>query len=225
MPKLVLLRHGQSSWNKENRFTGWVDVGLSPAGVSEARKAGEVMRAAGIEFDLAYTSYLRRAAETLWLVLAAMDLCWLPVATDWRLNERHYGALTGRNKDEARVEFGPEQVQIWRRSYTTPPPPGTVAGIDIDRRYRGIQIPEGESLRDTLERVVPCWQERIVPDLRAGHTVLITAHGNSLRSLVKLLDNMDDEAIVEFEMPTGRPLVYSLDQDLRVQQREFCESG
>lgn len=220
MTDLVLLRHGQSIWNRQDKFTGWVDVGLTEEGYEQASKAGEAMLTAGIKFDLAYTSYLRRATQTLWKVQETMDLCWIPVKTDWRLNERHYGGLTGRNKQQTREEFGEEQVRIWRRSYAASPPPGD-GGVVAGRKYKGISVPAGESLRDTLERVVPCWEQKIVPDLRAGQNILVAAHGNSLRALVKHLDGMDEDRIMKFEIPTGMPLSYRLDDELRVLSRDF----
>ncbi len=221
MPQLVLLRHGESEWNKENRFTGWTDVDLSETGVKEAIQAGQRMKAAGMEFDVAYTSVLKRAIRTLWLALDEMDQMWLPVYRCWRLNERHYGALQGLNKAEMAERFGPEQVHIWRRSYDVPPPalelddpryPGS------DRRYRDLapeQVPATESLKITLERVLPYWHETIAPALRSGQRVLVAAHGNSLRALVKYLDGISDEEIPSLNIPTGVPRVYELDDDLK----------
>lgn len=223
MPTLTLLRHGQSEWNKENRFTGWVDVDLAPEGVAQAKRAGELLRERKITFDVVYTSYLQRAVKTLWEVLAATDRMWLPVTTDWRLNERHYGDLQGKNKDETRERFGAEQVQIWRRSYATPPPPAEGDASVPDERYAGVAMPNGESLKDTLERVLPCWEQVLKPVL-AKSNVLVVAHGNSLRALAKFLDGMDEDEIMKFEIPTGVPLVYELDESLKVLDRKFIES-
>ena len=221
MKTVILLRHGESVWNKENRFTGWTDVDLSDKGVQEARKAGELMRAAGLVFDLAHTSVLRRAIKTLWLALEGMDLMWIPVLHSWRLNERHYGALQGLNKAETAAKFGDEQVLAWRRSYDVPPP--ALAQDDArhagsDPRYRGLtasQIPLTECLKDTVARVLPYWNQTIAPDIRAGKRVLIAAHGNSLRALVKYLDKVSDRDIVGLNIPTGVPLVYELDDTLK----------
>jgi 2,3-bisphosphoglycerate-dependent phosphoglycerate mutase len=219
--KLVLLRHGESIWNKENLFTGWTDVDLSEKGVEEARDAGRVLRDQGYAFDIAYTSVLKRAIRTLWLALDEMDLMWIPVIRDWRLNERHYGALQGLNKAETAAKYGEQQVKIWRRSYDVRPPalddedPRSPAK---DRRYidlRKEEIPLAECLKDTVERFLPCWHDVISPAVRAGKRVLIAAHGNSLRALVKYLDGVSDEAITELNIPTGMPLVYELDDELR----------
>ncbi len=220
MIKLVLLRHGESTWNLENRFTGWTDVDLSPKGLEEAREAARLLRAGGYSFDVAHTSLLKRAIRTLWITLDGLDLMWIPVQRHWRLNERHYGALQGLNKAETAHKFGDQQVKVWRRSYATPPPP--VAADDErhparDRRYAGLrpeELPRGESLADTVARFLPCWHEVIVPDLRAGRRVIIVAHGNSLRALVKLLDDVSEADILELNIPTGLPLVYELDDDL-----------
>lgn len=218
---LVLLRHGESEWNRENRFTGWTDVELSPRGVTEARTAGELLRADGFQFDLAYTSVLKRAIHTLWLTLDAMDLQWIPVEKSWRLNERHYGALQGLNKAETAAKFGDAQVLAWRRSYDTPPPaletddPRHPAG---DPRYATLtadELPFTECLKDTVARVMPFWESTIAPSIRSGRRVLIAAHGNSLRALVKYLDGVGDAEIVGFNIPTGVPLVYALDAALR----------
>ena len=221
MKKVILLRHGESVWNKENRFTGWTDVDLTEKGVEEARKAGELMRDAGFVFDLAHTSVLRRAIKTLWLALERMDLMWIPVLHSWRLNERHYGALQGLNKAETAAKFGDEQVRAWRRSYDVPPPalsaedqrcPGN------DPRYLGLapgQVPFTECLKDTVARVLPYWNQAIAPDIRAGKRVLVAAHGNSLRALVKYLDKVSDQDIVGLNIPTGVPLVYELDDALK----------
>lgn len=221
MIELVLLRHGESTWNRENRFTGWTDVGLSPKGREEAVEAGRILRREGYVFDLAYTSVLRRAIQTLWLALEELDQMWIPVVRSWRLNERHYGALQGLNKAETAAKHGQEQVMLWRRSYDTPPPPLTPDDPRFpgkDPRYRDLapeELPRTESLRDTVARFLPYWEETIVPSLRAGKRVLIAAHGNSLRALVKHLDGISDEDIVGLNIPTGFPLVYELDGDLR----------
>jgi 2,3-bisphosphoglycerate-dependent phosphoglycerate mutase len=221
MYKLVLVRHGESAWNKENRFTGWTDVDLSEQGVQEAREGGRVLKAEGYTFDLAHTSVLKRAIRTLWLVLDEMDLMWIPVTRDWRLNERHYGALQGLNKSETAAKFGEDQVKIWRRSYDVPPPvlektdpryPGN------DPRYAGLsakELPLTECLKDTVARVLPWWHECLAPQIRAGKRVLVAAHGNSLRALVKYLDNVSEDAIVNLNIPTAMPLVYELDGDLK----------
>jgi 2,3-bisphosphoglycerate-dependent phosphoglycerate mutase len=221
MPKIVLLRHGESVWNKENRFTGWTDVDLSEQGRVEAKKAGQLLKAEGYTFDIAYTSVLKRAIRTLWMTLDELDLMWIPIEHSWRLNERHYGALQGLNKAETAAKFGDEQVLIWRRSYDIPPPPLT----RDDPRYPGsdpryldlgeANLPLTECLKDTVARFLPYWHERIVPSVRAGKKVLIAAHGNSLRALVKYLDNVSDEAIVGLNIPTGAPLVYELDDSLK----------
>ena len=221
MTKLVLLRHGESVWNRENRFTGWTDVDLSEKGREEARQAGRVMKAEGLVFDMAFTSVLRRAIKTLWIALDEMDLIWVPVRNSWRLNERHYGALQGLNKSETAARFGEEQVRIWRRSYDIMPPAleksdSRYAGNDA--RYAGLndkEIPLTESLKVTVDRVVPYWHESIVPEISSGKRVLIAAHGNSLRALVKHLDNIPDAEIVGLNIPTGIPLVYELDDTLR----------
>ena len=218
MPVLALLRHGQSQWNLENRFTGWVDVDLSPAGEAEARRGGELIGAAGLEFDRAYTSVLTRAIRTADIALQAADQLWIPMTKDWRLNERHYGGLTGLNKAETAERHGAEQVMIWRRSYDIPPPPLAAGGeydLSRDRRYAGHDIPDTESLKTTLERVLPYWEEAIAPNLRRGETVLVAAHGNSLRAIVKHLFEVADDKIVEVEIPTGNPLVIDLDANLR----------
>jgi 2,3-bisphosphoglycerate-dependent phosphoglycerate mutase len=221
MHKIVLLRHGQSSWNLENRFTGWTDVDLSEAGVGEARQAGRLLHEQGYDFDRVYTSVLKRAIRTAWLVLEEMDRMWLPLELDWRLNERHYGALQGLNKAETARRFGDEQVRVWRRSYDTPPPPlekndPRYPGNDL--RYRNLppeQLPLTESLKDTVARVLPCWHDVLAPQVHAGRRLLLAAHGNSLRALVKYLDGMSDEAIVELNIPTGVPLVYELDEGMK----------
>ncbi len=219
--RIVLLRHGQSQWNLENRFTGWTDVDLTETGREEARRAGELLKAEGFEFDLAFTSVLRRAIRTLWIVLDAMDRMWIPVVPDWRLNERHYGALQGLDKAETAARFGNEQVLVWRRAYAIAPEPladGDPRLAQDDPRYaslRADQVPRTECLRDTVARVVPYWNEAIAPAVRSGRNVLVVAHGNSLRALVKYLDAISDEAIVDLNIPTGRPLVYELDDSLR----------
>lgn len=221
MKTLVLLRHGQSTWNRENRFTGWVDVPLSPLGIEEARQAGQRLRKQGIELDVAHTSLLRRAIKTLWLALEELDQMWIPVHRSWRLNERMYGALQGLNKAETAAQHGDAQVKLWRRSYDVPPP-----ALDVDheywpardRRYASLrpeEIPRTESLADTVRRFLPYWEAQIRPALAAGQRVLIAAHGNSLRALIKHLDQIADSDIVSLEIPTGVPLVYELDDDLR----------
>jgi 2,3-bisphosphoglycerate-dependent phosphoglycerate mutase len=221
MLRLVLLRHGESTWNKENRFTGWTDVDLSEKGREEAREAGRLMSAEKYEFDVAYTSLLKRAIRTLWVALDELDMMWIPVHRSWRLNERHYGALQGLDKAETAAKYGEAQVKIWRRSYDIPPPPLTYEDPrhpSHDRRYGGLkraEVPLGESLKDTVERFLPHWHEVIAPDIKAGKRVLIVAHGNSLRALVKYLENMSDDEIVERNIPTGIPLVYSLNEDLK----------
>ena len=218
MHKLVLLRHGESDWNRENRFTGWTDVDLSAKGVEEARAAGRSLAQAGLRFDLAFTSVLKRAIRTLWIALEELDQMWLPVTKDWRLNERHYGNLQGLNKAEMAAKFGEKQVLVWRRSYDVPPDP--LAASDPrseakDPRYAGIQVPATECLKDTVARVVPYWQSAIAPAIRSGKRVLVAAHGNSLRALVKHLDNIGDADIIPLNIPTGIPLVYELDKDLK----------
>jgi len=223
--KLVLCRHGQSDWNLKNLFTGWHDVDLTDKGVSEAREAGQLLAGLGYDFDIAYTSVLKRAIRTLWLMLDEMDRMWIPVIRDWRLNERHYGALQGLDKAETAAKYGDEQVHIWRRSYDIPPP--KIAADDErhpghDPRYAGIDsLPSTESLATTLDRVMPCWEELIAPDLRDGKNVLIAAHGNSLRALVKMLDDVSNDEITGFNIPTGIPLVYELDDNLKPVSREF----
>ncbi len=218
MHRLVLLRHGQSTWNLENRFTGWTDVDLSGAGVEEARAAGRLLRDEGYEFDLAFTSVLKRAIRTLWIALEEMDRCWLPVEKHWRLNERHYGALQGLNKAETAAKYGEAQVLAWRRSYDTPPPalePRDPRYEGGDARYAGVQVPLTECLKDTVERMLPYWFDVIAPEVRAGRRVLVAAHGNSLRALIKHLDGVSDADIVGLNVPTGVPLVYELDAGLK----------
>ena len=224
MPKLVLIRHGQSAWNLENRFTGWWDVNLTEKGIEEAKAAGELMAAKGLDFDLCFTSVQTRAIKTLNLALEAMGRLWLPVEKDWRLNERHYGGLTGLNKAETAAKHGDDQVKIWRRSFDIPPPvldPGGEFDLGADRRYAGIAIPSTESLKDTIARVLPYWEARIAPELRAGKRVVISAHGNSLRALVKHLSDIPDADITELEIPTGQPIVYELADDLLALDRYY----
>lgn len=217
MPRLVLIRHGQSAWNLENRFTGWWDVNLTEQGIAEAKAAGELLAAKGLDFDLTFTSLQTRAIKTLNIALEAMGRLWLPVEKHWRLNERHYGGLTGLDKAETAAKHGADQVQIWRRSFDIPPPAQEPAGdfdLTNDRRYAGIAIPATESLKDTIARVLPYWEERIAPALRSGERVLISAHGNSLRALVKHLSGIPDDEITSLEIPTGQPIVYELDDNL-----------
>jgi 2,3-bisphosphoglycerate-dependent phosphoglycerate mutase len=221
MKTLVLLRHGESTWNLENRFTGWTDVDLTPKGAKEAHEAGRLLREGGYTFDLCFTSVLKRAIRTLWIVLDEMDLMWLPEHRSWRLNERHYGALQGLNKAETAAKYGDKQVHVWRRSYADPPPLLTADDPRYpghDRRYADVpreQLPLTESLKDTVARFLPYWHERIAPEVRAGRRVVIAAHGNSLRALVKYLDGVSEDEIVGLNIPTGIPLVYELEDDLR----------
>ena len=221
MHKLVLMRHGQSQWNLENRFTGWTDVDLTDKGREEAKKAGELLKAEGYTFDLAFTSVLKRAIRTLWITLDELDLMWIPVTRSWRLNERHYGALQGLNKAETAEKFGEKQVLIWRRSYATPPDPlpaGDPRHPAGDPRYASLapeEIPATECLKDTVARVVPFWEGTIKPAVASGKKVLVAAHGNSLRALVKHIDGISDEDIVSLNIPTGRPLVYEFDDDMK----------
>ena len=221
MKQIVLLRHGESAWNKENRFTGWTDVDLTPQGIAEAKGAGRVLRENGFAFDIAYTSVLKRAIRTLWLALDELDLMWIPVIRSWRLNERHYGALQGLNKAETAAKFGDEQVLIWRRSYDIPPPPLDVNDERYpgrDPRYRNLsaeELPLTECLKDTVERFLPYWRDVIEASVLAGERVIIAAHGNSLRALVKYLDHIGDSEIVGLNIPTGIPLVYELTDDLK----------
>ncbi|MBN2107812.1 MAG: 2,3-diphosphoglycerate-dependent phosphoglycerate mutase [Deltaproteobacteria bacterium] len=227
MPTLVLLRHGESIWNSENRFTGWTDVDLSERGIQEALEAGRLLKQEGFVFDIAYTSVLRRAIKTLWIVLEEMDLMWLPVEHSWRLNERHYGALQGLNKAETAAQQGRELVHIWRRGYDTPPPalePADPRFPGRDPRYAELApgaVPRTESLKDTIERFLPYWHEVIAPGLKAGRKPLVSAHGNSLRGLVKYLDGISDDKITELNIPTGVPLVYELDDNLRPVSRRY----
>jgi 2,3-bisphosphoglycerate-dependent phosphoglycerate mutase len=228
MPTLVLLRHGQSQWNLENRFTGWWDVDLSPLGVEEAQLAGSLLRAKGFDFDCCFTSVLTRAIRTLDLALREMDRSWLPVTKDWRLNERHYGGLTGLNKQETIDKVGAEQVKIWRRSYEIAPPPieaGSRYDVTPDRRYAGVSVPLTESLKDTVARAVPYYEAEIAPALAAGKRVLVVAHGNSLRGIIKYLSIIGDEEIVGLEIPTGKPIVYDLGDDLSVVRRYYLEEA
>jgi len=227
MYKLVLVRHGESQWNKENKFTGWVDVDLSDKGKQEAKRAGEILKKEGYTFDIAYTSVLKRAIRTLWIILDEMDLMWIPVIRSWRLNERMYGALQGLNKSEMAAKYGEEQVHIWRRSYDVPPPALT-EDSDMypgkDRRYAELkekEIPLTECLKDTVARVIPFWKKEIAPKIKSGKRVLVAAHGNSLRALVKYLDNIADADIVGMNIPTGMPLVYELDKNLKPLNRYY----
>lgn len=227
MHKLILLRHGESDWNRENRFTGWTDVDLSAAGVEEARRAARALLDQGLTFDVAFTSLLKRAIRTLWIVLDGMDLMWVPVHRSWRLNERHYGALQGLNKAETAAKHGEQQVKVWRRSYDIPPPPLDPSDPRFpghDRRYADLtdaELPRTESLKDTVARFLPYWHGTIAPAVRAGRRVLIAAHGNSLRALVKHLDGISDADIVELNIPTGVPLLYELGADLRPIHHEY----
>jgi 2,3-bisphosphoglycerate-dependent phosphoglycerate mutase len=226
LPQLVLVRHGQSQWNLENRFTGWWDVDLTPAGEAEARAAGASLAAAGLDFDIAFTSVQTRAIRTLHLLLAEMGRLWLPVVKDWRFNERHYGGLTGLDKAETAARHGEAQVKLWRRSFDVPPPPEDPASpwaVTGDRRYAGVTVPAAESLKDTIARVLPAWEARVVPELRRGARVLVAAHGNSLRALEKHLSNIPDADIVNLEIPTGRPILYTLDANLRARDRRYLD--
>jgi 2,3-bisphosphoglycerate-dependent phosphoglycerate mutase len=228
MPTLVLLRHGQSQWNLENRFTGWWDVDLSSAGVIEARDAGKLLVASGMDFDCCFTSLLTRAIRTVHLVLHEMDRLWLPTTKDWRLNERHYGALTGLNKQETVDKVGAEQVRIWRRSYDIAPPPldpDSPYEVSGDRRYAAIAVPRTESLKDTIARAVPYYEAEIAPALAAGKRVLVSAHGNSIRGIIKHLSNIGDDDIVGLEIPTGKPIVYDLADDLSVLRRYYLDES
>ena len=227
MYQLVLIRHGESTWNLENRFTGWTDVDLTPTGVAQAQQAGRLLKDGCFEFDIAYTSVLKRAIWTLWHTLDQMDRTWLPVVNDWRLNERHYGALQGLNKAETARQYGDEQVLVWRRSYDTPPP--VLAADDVrsersDLRYARLspgQVPLTECLKDTVERVMPCWNEVLAPAIRGGQRLVIAAHGNSIRAMVKFLDGISDADIVNLNIPNGIPLVYELDVDLKPISRRY----
>jgi len=224
MPQLVLIRHGQSTWNLENRFTGWWDVEVTERGIEEARAAGRLMKQKELDFDQCFTSLQSRAIKTLNLALEEMGRLWLPVEKDWRLNERHYGGLTGLDKAETAAKHGDDQVKIWRRSFDVPPPPmeaGSPWDLSADRRYAGIDVPATESLKDTIARVLPYWDARIAPALKAGQRVLISAHGNSLRALVKHLSAIPDDEITGLEIPTGQPIVYDLDEDLVALDRYY----
>lgn len=226
MPRLVLIRHGQSAWNLENRFTGWWDVDITDKGAAEAKAAGELLAARGFDFDLCFTSLQTRAIKTLHIALEAMGRLWLPEEKDWRLNERHYGGLTGLDKAATAARHGDEQVRIWRRSFDIPPPvmeAGHEYDLTNDRRYAGIEIPTTESLKDTIARVLPYWEQRIAPALRDGRRVLISAHGNSLRALVKHLSNIPDDEITGLEIPTGEPIVYELDEKLAEIERYYLK--
>jgi 2,3-bisphosphoglycerate-dependent phosphoglycerate mutase len=227
MPTLILLRHGQSQWNLENRFTGWVDVDLTPQGEAEARKGGELIAEAGIQIDRCFTSVQTRAIRTSWLALGAAKQAFVPETKDWRLNERHYGGLTGLNKAETAAKHGEEQVLVWRRSYDIPPPPlaaGSEYDFSKDRRYAGAKLPDTESLKTTLERVQPYWESDVAPFLKRGETLLIAAHGNSLRAIVKLLFGVSDDAIVGVEIPTGNPLVIELDGALKPTAARYLDA-
>lgn len=228
MPTLVLIRHGQSAWNLENRFTGWWDVKVTPKGAEEAAAAGALLKAKGLDFDVAFTSVQTRAIQTLNIVLEQMDRLWLPVTKDWRLNERHYGGLTGLDKAETAAKYGEEQVHVWRRSFDTPPPPmepGSAFDLSGDRRYAGVSIPATESLKDTIARVLPYWDAAIAPELKAGKRVVISAHGNSLRALVKHLSGISDAEIASLEIPTGQPLIYELDDALQPLKRYYLKDA
>jgi len=228
MPTLVLIRHGQSAWNLENRFTGWWDVPLTDQGIAEATAAGVLLRERGYDFDRVFTSVQSRAVKTANLMLEAMDRLWLPVTKDWRLNERHYGGLTGLNKAETVAEFGEAQVHIWRRSFDVPPPPMAPGGpfdLSADRRYAGAAVPATESLKDTIARVLPYWDRAIAPALQAGERVVIAAHGNSLRALVKHLSGIGDGDIANLEIPTGQPIVYELSDDLTATKRFYLHEA
>ncbi len=228
MTKLALIRHGQSQWNLENRFTGWVDVDLTAEGEAQARRSGELLKAEEIPFERAYTSVLTRAIRTCWLALFAMDMVWIPVVNDWRLNERHYGGLTGLDKAETEREHGPEQVRIWRRSYDVAPPPtekNSPYDLSGDRRYRNVTVPATESLATTLQRVLPYWRAEIAPRISEGEHVIVAAHGNSLRAIVKHLFAVADADIVHVEIPTGNPLLIDLDEALRPRSARYLDAG
>ena len=228
--KLVLIRHGESTWNLENRFTGWTDVDLTDTGIAQAKNAGQLLKSEGYDFDVAYTSVLKRATHTLWHVLDAMDRTWLPVVHSWRLNERHYGALQGLNKGDTAKKYGDDQVLLWRRSYDTPPPAMEAAderSERSDRRYAKLsaeQVPLTECLKDTVDRVMPFWLESIAPAIKANKRVVVAAHGNSIRALIKYLDNISDDAIVSLNIPNGIPLVYELDSELRPIRHSYLGS-
>lgn len=213
--KVVFLRHGESEWNKENRFTGWTDVDLSEQGIAEAKKAGQFLKKEGFTFDLAFTSLQKRAIRTLWLTLDEMNLMWIPIRTSWRLNERHYGALQGLNKSDVREKYGEEQFMLWRRSFDVPPPPLKDDPIQKDPRYKDIRVPKTECLKDVIARALPYWEKEIVPEVKKGRKVIVSAHGNSLRALVMHLNKMTKEEIVEYNIPTGIPLVYEFDSKMK----------
>ncbi|RAK56850.1 2,3-diphosphoglycerate-dependent phosphoglycerate mutase [Phenylobacterium deserti] len=228
MPTLILLRHGQSQWNLEDKFTGWVDVDLTSEGEAQARKGGELIGQEGLRIDRCYTSVLTRAIRTSWLALAAAKQAYVPEVKDWRLNERHYGGLTGLNKTETAAKHGEEQVKVWRRSYDVPPPPmeaGSEWDFSKDRRYEGVELPATESLKTTLDRVQPYWDAEIAPKLAAGETLLVAAHGNSLRAIVKLLFGLSDEGIMGVEIPTGNPLVIELDAQLKPVSARYLDQA
>jgi 2,3-bisphosphoglycerate-dependent phosphoglycerate mutase len=228
MPTLIMLRHGQSAWNLENRFTGWVDVDLSDQGVAEAERGGQLIKAAGVALDGAYTSVLTRAIRTCEIALRYSEQLWIPVTKDWRLNERHYGGLTGLNKAETAKAHGEEQVKVWRRSYDIPPPPLAPGGpydFQADRRYKGVAIPDTESLKTTLERTLPYWEAEIAPELKSGRTLLVAAHGNSLRAIAKHLFSVPDDQIVGVEIPTGNPLLIELDGALKPTSARYLDAA
>ncbi len=228
MAQLALVRHGQSQWNLEDRFTGWWDVDLTPVGENEARLSGQMLKATGVDFARAYTSVQKRAIRTLYLALDQMDRLWLPVTKDWRLNERHYGGLTGLNKKETAAKHGEDQVKVWRRSFDIPPPDMVAGGefdLSKDARYRGINIPNTESLKTTLDRVLPYWDAEIAPKLKAGENIVVAAHGNSLRAIVKHLFNVPDSEITEVEIPTGNPLLIDLDGALKVKAARYLDAA
>lgn len=220
---LVLVRHGQSEWNLQNRFTGWVDVDLTDQGKAEAQRAGQVLKKQGFEFDAVYTSYLRRAIKTTWLVLGELQQEWLPTHHAWQLNERHYGALQGLNKKETAEKYGDAKVHEWRRSYATLPPPAVQDDLRLDRRYKDVTVPQGEALQQTVERVIPYWKSSIEPQLKAGKNVLVVAHGNSLRALVKHLSGMSENDIVSFEFETAVPLLCQLDAQMKLTEKKFLK--
>ena len=226
MAQLALVRHGQSEWNLEDRFTGWWDVNLTPLGEAEARSSGKLLKATGVDFTRAYSSVQKRAIRTLWLALEEMDRVWLPITKDYRLNERHYGGLTGLNKKETAARHGDNQVKVWRRSFDIPPPdllPGSEFDLAKDDRYRGLAIPKTESLKTTLDRVLPYWDAEIAPRLKAGENIIVAAHGNSLRAIVKHLFNVSDAEITEVEIPTGNPLLIDLDGALKVKSARYLD--
>jgi 2,3-bisphosphoglycerate-dependent phosphoglycerate mutase len=228
LPTLILLRHGQSQWNLEDKFTGWVDVDLTAEGEAQAKKGGELIKAAGIAIDRCYTSVLTRAIRTSWLALHAADQAFVPEVKDWRLNERHYGGLTGLNKTETAARHGADQVKVWRRSYDVPPPPLAPGGeydFTRDRRYAGAVLPQTESLKTTLERVQPYWEGEIAPHLKRGETLLVAAHGNSLRAIVKLLFGLSDQQIIDVEVPTGNPLLIELSSDLQPRAARYLDEA